>query len=112
MNEKLIRRIAHHLGNNGLMIIRELGVTQDTIDQANAAHPKEPQEMFLFCLRAWCQKTGCQASKADLKKALETYDRRDLAEMIDEIDPDPTDWLFKSFCAGKHEIDLDLKPAV
>ena len=112
MNEKLIRRIAHYLGNNGLMIIRELGVTQDTINQANAAYPKEPQEMFLFCLRAWCQKTGRQASKADLKKALETYDRRDLAEMIDEIDPDPTDWLFKSFCAGKHEIDLDLKPAV
>ena len=81
-------------------------------DQANAAHPKEPQEMFLFCLSAWCQKTDCQASKADLKKALQTYGRRDLVEMREEIDPDPIEWLLMSFCADKHEINLDLKPAM
>ena len=92
MKENVIRRIANHLDNNsGLMIIRELGVTESTIQQAQTAHAKQLPEMFLFCLRHWCKKDGCNANKAVLKKALERYDRKDLAEEVDDIDPDPSE---------------------
>lgn len=79
-------------------------MNQTTIDQATAAHAKDPPEMFFFCLRSWCQKMGRRASKDTLKEALERCERRDLAESLDEIDPDPPE---RSLCSPENETDPD-----
>ena len=104
VNERVIRHVAENLGANGLRVIRKLGVNQTTIDQAKDAHPADQTERYFVCLRTWCQKMGHSASKDTLKEALESCGRRDLAESLDEIDPDPSE---RSLRSPKNETDPD-----
>ncbi|KAL8583728.1 hypothetical protein ACOMHN_000349 [Nucella lapillus] len=85
--ERTVRYVAQHLGRQGMMIIRALGVTEDDIDQAATAHPTNLVEKYYQCLRKWCCKVGSRADKEALKKALEDEGRKDLAEKLDELDP-------------------------
>ncbi|KAK7092775.1 uncharacterized protein [Littorina saxatilis] len=86
--EHVIREIACHLGANGMMTIRALGVSEPEIEDANYRYPKNLQEKYLLCLRAWCKKEGSNANKQTLKETLKKSRRADLCILIDELDPD------------------------
>ncbi|XP_076455888.1 uncharacterized protein LOC143290384 isoform X2 [Babylonia areolata] len=86
IRRRIVVRVAESLGLDGMMVVRALGVTEDTINRARDAHPHDLVEKHLYCLRNWCTKSGSQATKETLKKALESCDRRDLVEEVDRLE--------------------------
>ena len=77
--------LAANLGREGPFVMNAL-VSVAVTSAAEQRFPNDVCQRYYYCLTTWCQMKGKEAKLEDLKRVLEYNYRRDLVDLIDQID--------------------------